>query len=159
MKYTPDTTRRDVTIAGATFQVPAPFAEGHVLSAGEASALNQVLSENVRNNLAKDFKDSLAAGKTAAELQAKVDEYVTEYEFGVRGTRGPVDPVMTEARKIASAALADHFKKNGKSFSKTESDERDRLIAAVIEKNPSVMEEAKRIVKARKKALERSLDI
>lgn len=158
MNFDTNTPRRDVTISGATFQIPAPFAEGHTVTAGEASALNQILSENARNNLAKEFKTALDGGAAQADLQAKLDEYVAGYEFGVRNGRGPVDPIMTEAKRIATSALSDHYKRNGKSFSKLESEDRDRLVAAAIERNPSILDEARRIVKARKKVVERSLD-
>ena len=51
MQFDTDTNRVAVTIAGAEFTVPAPFAEGHTLTAGEAAALNQLTRENVRNSL------------------------------------------------------------------------------------------------------------
>lgn len=96
----------NVTIAGNQFTVMERYEEGHELTAGEASALNQTLRENVRNNLAK--KENLT--------QADVDEYANEYQFGVRtpGTGRTSDPVMTEFMRLARAKIKDSLKAKGK---------------------------------------------
>ena len=92
-----------ITIAGRTFTVPTPFAEGHVLNANEASALNQTFHENIRNNTAKKIKEI----EDQEQAKAVVDDYADGYQFGVRsgggGFRG--DPVMTEAMSIAREAV------------------------------------------------------
>src|SRR6266446_4903096 len=64
-----------ITIAAQTFNVPLRYEEGHELSAGEASALNQTYHENIRNNLAKKAKEGTLT-------QADVDAYASEYQFG-----------------------------------------------------------------------------
>lgn len=101
----------EITIAGRTVAVPAPYEEGHTLSSAEASVLNQTYAENVRNNLAKQFKDS-AEG---VNFQKIVDDYVAHYAFGVRsgggGFRG--DPVKTEAMSIAREAIKRALQKKG----------------------------------------------
>ena len=43
----------EITIAGQVFSVPVRYAAGHVLTEGEASALNQTYHENLRNNFAR----------------------------------------------------------------------------------------------------------
>lgn len=100
----------DVTIAGHVFAVPLRYEAGHVITEGEASALNQTLCENVRNNLAPKLKkeqDALAEGTSlnADEWQAKVTEYGTSYEFGVRAISVAVDPLETEIQRMAKAAV------------------------------------------------------
>src|SRR5215207_2984116 len=93
-----------VTIAGNQFIIPAPFTEGYALNTNEAQALNQLLRENVRNNLAP--REGLT--------QEAVDEYVATYEFGTRrgggAGRESLTPVQKRARAIAkdkiTAALA-----------------------------------------------------
>ena len=57
-----------ITIAGTRFTVPVRYAEGHVLTAGEANALNQTYLENCRNNLSGRAKD----GTLTQEI---VDQY------------------------------------------------------------------------------------
>ena len=47
---------RTLTIAGETFQVPVRYRAGHVLTEGEAQALNQAYVEAVRNNNAEKVR-------------------------------------------------------------------------------------------------------
>jgi hypothetical protein len=92
-----------ITIQGQVFRVPIRYAAGHVLTDGEASALNQTLHENLRNNFAKKVVEGTEAGVPLETMQQQLDDYASEYQFGVRtgggGFRG--DPVMTTAMNIA----------------------------------------------------------
>ena len=104
-----------ITIAGHSFNVPVRYEEGHELTAGEASALNQTYHENLRNNFAKKVKDAGATADLAA-LQAELDAYAESYQFGVRaaGTGGATrDPVMSEALRIATKQIRDLIKAKG----------------------------------------------
>lgn len=95
----------EVTIAGKQFPLRNPYNAGHVLSEGEASALNQLRHENVRNNSAKMVKDWTG---DSDELSLKVDEYDAEYAFNVRvagEAREPTDPITTEAKALAKLAI------------------------------------------------------
>lgn len=159
MQFNSDTPRRDVTIAGTVFQIPAPYVAGHPLTVGEASGMNQLLSENIRNNMQKTVADAITAGKTQADIQADIDKYVSEYEFGVRSSRGPVDPVASEARKIVLKALADYFKGKGEDFSKFDAERKESLIATALERNPSVLADARKIVDTRKKTAAKVLSM
>lgn len=99
--------RSEITVQGVPLSVPAPFQEGHKVTANEAQALNQLLSENVRNNFANTVKKAKEAGDADPQkLQPQLDEYVQGYEFGARGGGGQrLDPVEREARGIASEAV------------------------------------------------------
>lgn len=101
-EITETTPRTGITIGGETLQVPQPFAAGHVLSANEASALNQTYAENVRNNMAGKLKALKDAGTFDLEVfQGQVDDYTNDYEFGQRTGGGRTgDPVMAEALSI-----------------------------------------------------------
>lgn len=97
---------QEVLIQGRTFIAPAPYVEGHVINAHEAAALNQTLAENLRNNFAARMKR--AADEERELTQSDFDEYAATYSFGVRQPRGPSplrDPVRTEERKLAAAAI------------------------------------------------------
>jgi hypothetical protein len=96
-----------ITIAGNPFTIPDRYEEGHELSAGEASALNQTLRENVRNNLSK--KEGLT--------QEAVNEYAASYQFGIRaaGAGRTADPVMAEFMRLARAKIKDALKAAKKS--------------------------------------------
>lgn len=112
MNFDASTPRADTTIASQKFSIPQPFVAGMTLDEGGARALNQLVRENVRNNLAGRLKED-AEGKVQGLTQADVDAYVTEYEFGAArgggGERG-LTPVERKARAIArekvKAALA-----------------------------------------------------
>jgi hypothetical protein len=107
-------TMEQITIAGHSFNVPVRYEEGHELTAGEASALNQTYHENLRNNFAKKVKDAGAAADLAA-LQAELDAYAEAYAFGVRtaGTGVSRDPVMSEAMRIAVKQIKDLIRSKG----------------------------------------------
>lgn len=103
-----------ITIAGHAFNVPVRYEEGHELTAGEASALNQTYHENLRNNFAKKVKDAGEQPDLAA-LQAELDEYAAAYAFGVRTGGGGAsrDPVMSEAMRIAKKQIGDLIRAKG----------------------------------------------
>lgn len=106
-----------ITISGHSFNVPLRYEEGHELTAGEASALNQTYHENLRNNFAKKVKDASGNGATPdlAALQAELDKYAVDYSFGVRAGGGGVtrDPVMSEAMRIAKKQIGDLIRAKG----------------------------------------------
>lgn len=104
-----------ITIAGHSFNVPVRYEEGHELTAGEASALNQTYHENLRNNFAKRVKEHTEKGGAAADLQPELDKYASEYAFGVRTGGGGVsrDPVMSEAMRIAKKQIGDLIRAKG----------------------------------------------
>src|SRR5258705_1665321 len=101
-----------ITIAGSSFAVPVRHQEGHELTAGEASALNQTFHENIRNNLAKKAKEGVLT-------QDEVDTYANGYAFGVRtgGGGAPRDPVMSEALRIAKDQVKAARKQTGRKVS------------------------------------------
>jgi len=83
----------EITISESRFVIPTPYRAGHVCNEGEAHALNQTLSENVRNNLS-------GRSKKGDLTQADVDEYLASYQFGQR--KGFVaDPIESMALAIA----------------------------------------------------------
>jgi len=104
-----------ITIQGQTFKVPIRYAAGHPLTEGEASALNQTLHENLRNNFAKRVGEGVEAGIGVEVLQQQLDDYASEYQFGVRtgggGFRG--DPVMTLAMGSAREMIRTVIKTKG----------------------------------------------
>lgn len=115
-EITSETPRTTITIAGESFSVPQPYAEGHVLNANEASALNQTYAENVRNNQASKVKEHKEAGTFDAEVfQGSIDDYCDGYEFGVRTGGGRSgDPVRQEAMNIMRDQVRQAIVKQGK---------------------------------------------
>ena len=117
MNISPDSEIRQFTVRGIKLNIPAPFSAGHTCTEGEASSLNQTLVENVRNNLAADIEESIKKGEAIDASQKMVDEYVQEYEFGVRrGGLRETDPVESAAREIALELAKRSVRKSGKSL-------------------------------------------
>lgn len=130
-----------ITIAGTAFNVPVRYTEGHELSAGEASALNQTFHENIRNNLAKKAKEGTLT-------QAEVDAYAGDYQFGVRtaGTGVTRDPVMSEAMRIAKKQIGELLKKNGKKIGDYEVAAINDAAKKLLELDPAILELARQRV-------------
>lgn len=136
-----------ITIAGKTFNAPVRYAEGHELTEGEASALNQTYHENLRNNFAKKVKEAVEAGSfDQSAMQTTFDAYAAEYAFGVRtggGGGAPRDPVMAEALKIAKAILKDKMKAAGKKPNDYSAEAITNAAKALIQRDEKIMETAR----------------
>lgn len=164
--------RRSITIQGETFEIAAPYAAGHTLNEAESSVLNQTFLENIRNNVAgkiKAAKDAWAdahggseegfsldtvmvagEGDTQISLRQSLTNYAESYEFGIRVARTsePVDPVEREARVIAREVINEKLRKAG-TKRKDVSDEAYEEALKLYAKQPSIVKEATRRVKAR----------
>lgn len=150
-----DNDREDVTIAGQTFSLSNPYEEGHVVSAGEASQLNQVRHENIRNNFAAKVKKAVEDGTLNVEgLQAELDSYDSTYQMGVRtrsgGTGRVADPVQREARSIAKEVLTLALKGQGKKISDVEAATLKTTIDTLLVKHPEWVEKARERVESRR---------
>lgn len=150
-----DTPRTSFTISKLNFSIAEPFNEGDTITEGEASSLNQTLRENVRNNLASEIDEELEKAKKAGEepnlvaLQARVDGYVKDYEFGVRtGGGGRIsDPVEAKALEMARDKVRDKIKANpALKITAFKAAEITAYARQVLEKNPAIREQAKTLV-------------
>ena len=159
MNITQETPRAEITIKGGTFLAPEPYAEGHVLTANEASAMNQLLHENLRNNFAKKVELALeeVSGKVAdldmETLQAAFDEYAQGYEFGVRkaSTRTAVDPVERELYKIAGALVRKALRSKGVDLKTVSEEQFDTFVESAIAARPQLRDEAVAAVESKKR--------
>lgn len=173
MNITPETPRVARSIGGksdtgnevrVTVQVPQPYTPGaRELTEGEASALNQIVAENLSNNLRSTIVQGRQVGEgdsatyepfSDAEAQELVDTYLAEYELGVRrtgtGERQVTDPVEREARKIAREKAKDLVRSQG---GKPADFDMAQLTDAIFAANRDVlMKEGKRIVDQAAKA-------
>jgi hypothetical protein len=161
-----------VTIQGAQYVIPAPYAAGHVLTEVEAAVLNQTFAENVRNNMAARMK-AAAEKNEPIPGEAEVREYAKSYSFGIRQPRGEsADPVETEFRRMARQVVLDALRAKNKSLKDViaasgdeEADKaaREQWMDAAIEsvrtRRPDVFDSAKAVVEARKSVRTAPLDI
>ena len=154
----------ELTIQNHTFQVPIRYEEGHELSANEAAAFNQLFRENLRNNFASKVSESLNGRERLSDaeqktLQAQLDKYADEYEFGVRtGGGGGRDPVMAEAMRIAKDKIFEHLKNKGIKRNTVESAKITEAARKLVAKNPEILEIAKQRVEETRSAAAQELD-
>lgn len=147
------TATQTVTIQSQTFQIPAPFLEGHVLKANEASALNQLFAENIRNNFAGKMKAAKDAGQTVPG-QAELDAYASAYTFGARAVVARnIDPVEKEARSLAWTAIKAALVKKGTKIKSITDEMQEDLITKALDRHPKYREQAKAVVEARRSAV------
>ena len=157
-----------IIIQGVTFNVPTPYAEGHVLATNEASALNQLLHENLRNNFASKVKakrgddaERNLSESEVAELQSALDEYASTYQFGVRAVRtaGPsLSAVDREAISLAKAAIKAALKSKGYDVKSIDKDELQAKAEELIERKPEFRATAEQRIAAKKSIAAASLD-
>lgn len=115
---------------GHVFSVSDKYAEGHVLTAVEAAALNRLRAENISHHirgksLADVTKDVPLTPEQIAAAEAEVAELDQTYEFSMgtgSGTR-TVDPVEREAMAIARVEVTKAVKREGKKVGKKENPE------------------------------------
>lgn len=149
----PTVAREEYTIAGKTFSILQPYEAEHVLTAGEASALNQVFAENIRNNFAAKVKEATEAGTFDQEVfQGQLDDYMDEYEFGVRRGGGgrTTDPVQAEAMIIARDKVRKALVKRGHALKDVPASEITRLAKDILAsgKYPEITDAARARVAA-----------
>lgn len=130
---------REITIQGQDFTVEVPYSAEHVLTAAEASQLNQVYLENIGNNFRSKIKEMLEAGSTTDAIQTELDKYAAEYEFGTRragsGVKRTTDPIAKEMRLLAKKALTDFFKKKDVNYADLSAEEKEAAIKTYFEKH------------------------
>lgn len=147
-----------ITISGKVFNAPLRYEEGHELSAGEASALNQTYHENLRNNFAKRVKEAVENGGFDQDaLQTEFDKYAQDYQFGVRSGGGgaPRDPVMAEAINIAKGKIREALKKKQQ---KADAAAITEAAKKLVSKNPAIMDLARERVAQAQAAATADLD-
>jgi hypothetical protein len=157
----------DIAILEVPFTITAPYAEGHTLTAAEASALNQLRRENIGNN----FRKAVAAAKekpegaereaAIADIRARMAEYDASYQFSIGGTRGSgttETPLERAAKSLAKGALLLQLKAAGLTFKAYKADKGDEYVEAKLAEIAAmeeVQKEAKEVVKQAEKKAER----
>lgn len=159
--------RKTVTIAKLQIEAPTPYIAGHVLTEGEAQALNQVFIENVRNSMAAQMtkvEESLAVGTTfdREAWRPKIEEYFTNYEFGSRNSATPAravaDPVEREALSMARSTVVTAIKGKGYALKAVGEEQIMKLAKELLDAQPGFREQARRVVESRKAIGALSLD-
>lgn len=164
-KQTDSPSRGEFIIQGIPFTIDYPFKEGHVCNGNEADVLNQTRVENCRNNKRTaideiklktgyvDEEGNVVKPKAIDEVkkqgQALIDEYLKDYEFGVRRGGGGFrskDPVQAAAEDIAIQIVKRGVKAKGISLKDLGMPRLREMAKELIEKNPKIMARAKKQV-------------
>lgn len=152
--HTDENATQSLTIQGKSFTVPLLYVAGPCeLSEGEAAALNQTYAENIRNNFAALMKRAAESDPPKELTQEDLDAYAEEYEFGKRsgGSRGPRDPVGSEEKRLALAALKVMVEKKGKKWADLAKEKQEELLKQAVESG-KFREKAEKIVAERQAA-------
>lgn len=141
-----------ITIRHYDFTLDAPYAEGSVLSLGEAQALNGLRAENIRNNISKVITaklDALEDGHVLtvgelAELQALVDDYAGKYFFKFREGKGDQrGQLSAETYAIARDRVAAILRASGTEREPTQGE------IAEMQRDEGIQQEARANIEAR----------
>lgn len=146
-------TTKTKMISGLSFEISQPYAEGHVCTAAEAKALNQVRSENIGNNLRDVVKKAQEAGDLTG-LAEKVATYDAEYIFNVSTARVPVDPVEKEAVRIATGLVKDALANKGMKINVAPAGYTDETWKAKIEDEIERVSGLDNVIKVAKKRVD-----
>lgn len=148
------------TINGLQFELSAPYAEGHAISAIEARVLNQTRAENIGNNTRAKIKEMQDANASEQEIQDFVAQVDASYEFTAAGVSASrkLDPVEREAVKIAREALKAHLSQTGRKITVApeglSDDEWEEKVQSEIDRISAldeVVKQAKKAVDAKNK--------
>ena len=107
-----------------------------------------------RVKAAKD--DGTFDQKTA---QTDLDQHIEEYEFGVRRSRGPADPVEREALIMAKDMVKQALRAKGFKIADLDSNDITTLAEQAIVANSAIMKQAKARVAERAKLVLPDLDL
>jgi hypothetical protein len=164
----------DIMNQGHSFSFPTRYEEGQALTANEASALDQLRFENVRNNQAsvlraaagvtkEDSTEAAAAKVKALDLDAptgengdqpslrqQVEAYAASYQFGQRSARSsePTDPVEREAHRLAKEQIATALRKKGAKAKDIPAEKMEAMVKNLASRD-DIVKEAQRRVKAK----------
>jgi hypothetical protein len=152
-----------IIIQGLTFHAPQPYAQGHVLTANEATALNALLAENLRNNFTRRVKarangrDLAPEDGAAYRLRSEFATYAAQYRLGT-GTTPPRDPVAREATRLATSLVREWLNRRNVQRGELAEGEFDSHVARIAAL-PATQAEARRRVEASRRELASALDI
>lgn len=147
---------RALVVQGVTLRVPAPYQGGHVMTQGEADAMNQLFAENLRNSFSKRIKTALDANdgkllspEALADFQVQMDTYASKYSFdNTSRQRAPrvVDPVERKLLKMAEQAVVVMLNSKGYQKSQISKENFQSLVETVVKTHPGLREDAARAV-------------
>lgn len=100
------------------FTITREYQAGHVCSADEAMALNQMMIEKVRNNVApwvakETAKSRILTAEQHSWLQQAINNYADKFRFKARAGYRPTAPLESATRELAGLEAETWGHQNG----------------------------------------------
>jgi hypothetical protein len=141
------------------FPIDREYTEGHVLTEAEATALNQVLVENIKNNV-YGWVTRAARGKSVLtaeayeDLHERISDYARQYQFKIRTRSRPINPFDAEISSLARQYAEVWGTKNG--FGPNAHEVYAKYLS--LKDLPEIREEARRLILNRQAAVDEALE-
>jgi hypothetical protein len=152
-----------ISLRSHSFRITSPFGAGHVLTAGEAQALNALRAENIRNSLGKKLNGRDLTPQVLEELIAWLAAYDKSYQFKDRAqkTASPTDSkwdIGREALLIAREAVERDWRENEADIDSEAN--REIFVQQVEElaKSAEIIAEAIKRIEGKKEVARRALE-
>lgn len=137
--------QQSVTILDHHFELELPYSPGHVITQGEANALNSAWKEGIRNRFTPKLKELLKIGASPESIKEEFAASTSEFSFSdTPSRRRSADKVTELARELAKTACIAAAARTGLAWNDIPPARQDAFIAAALERNPGIRAEAER---------------
>lgn len=128
--------------------VAQPYAEGHVLTAAEASKFNNVFADSIRTAIMAKLKKLECEGFDSAKASADFQAYADGYRFSSRSAKESTNPIEKEAHKMAKQQVLAAIRSHGSDPKDYSAAQIAEYIATVLAHKPEIREEAARRIES-----------
>jgi hypothetical protein len=148
-----------VRIIQHDFPIDREYVEGHVITEGEAAALNQLLVENIRNNcygwVTKAAEGaSILPHEIHSALRHRIAEYAKDYQFKVRTRSRTMNPLEATTAELARQ----HAETWGNSRGLGPGSPGVYTKYLELRASPQILEEARRLILRRQAVVNEALE-
>ena len=149
-------------ILGFQFQLPTPYAVGHICTLAEADALNRLLVRGLAKGLHKvldsgltDYAPGPLSDDERAELTERGLEYINEFVLGFALGHDVARAIRLECDRLAKQTLEVQLNRQGKSLKDLPSDQL-RTTLADLARSEKIVNEANRRVSVTQEIAQRA---
>lgn len=151
-----------VQIRQHKFDILREYQAGHICTAGEAAALNQMLIENIRNNVygfvvreVRNSPGNVLTVNQQVDLQKQINQYVETYHFKSNPMRyRPMTPIESATRELARQEAEIWGQQNGYLPDSEEVGEKYKELL----NNPEIIDRAREILRSHQTVAETLLE-
>lgn len=148
-----------VRIRQYQFPLTREYKAGHILTEAEATALNQIFTENIRRNVSSWVRRATPYGHFLtpdehAELTARIDDYATNYRFNVQLKGKSQSLLAITAKEIARQEAEAWGQRNG--F--TPESPQVILKTDQLKEDPTILNRARELIRTRSSVVDSTLE-